>query len=424
MGRRCISQGVFLPGCTSLVLIALFAIGSCSAPIETSLYERALDPENPLRILFIGNSYTFYNDMPYMLEKLAEAAHPPLYVQTEMVAEGGESLRGHWERGIAQETIRNEEWDVVFLQGVSSLGYSYSVEGDRIFGYPDMFYEFARRFQEVIAEAGSETFFFSTWLYEGAQPKFIDSIDYAYMAIASELEAGIAPVGKVWREVLKSNPNAGLYNPDRSHPSSIGSYLTATVIYTELFDRNPLALPNALPGPPANISGIRSGETMPDIEILSEEEAKMIQETAWATHQELLANGGYFHLLRPVIEQPILIEGESLSDDEKRGRWIGEMRAYPKVSDGPVAIDILLGSVGNEWNIDITLDFDGTPHRIEADELAITESGLSFVDRNGPNGSVVKYEGSFLGGRIVGIAEMSNEEAYFYAIGSWDAVKQ
>ena len=51
---------------------------------------------DPLRILFIGNSYTGRNDLPGLLTRLAAAADPPVVIETGRVLANGMALKYHW----------------------------------------------------------------------------------------------------------------------------------------------------------------------------------------------------------------------------------------------------------------------------------------------------------------------------------------
>ncbi len=69
----------------------------------------------PVKVLFIGNSYTATHDLPGMLLALSEAvqAKPPLIVESYTV--GGAKLKDHWDDGVALEKIKADDWDLVVL---------------------------------------------------------------------------------------------------------------------------------------------------------------------------------------------------------------------------------------------------------------------------------------------------------------------
>src|SRR5882724_9622217 len=74
------------------------------------------DSQSNIHILFIGNSYTFVNNLPAILETLS--AHEAKPVVAESVTEGGVK---HWQEGKALSAIRKGGWDYVVLQEHSTL---------------------------------------------------------------------------------------------------------------------------------------------------------------------------------------------------------------------------------------------------------------------------------------------------------------
>ena len=98
-----------------VLLIAGAAIASCGSG--------GVDPDTDptLRILFIGNSLTYANDLPGVVQRLGQSDHSRTVVVSS-VAVGNASLEDHWNRGDAQEAIASMRWDLVVLQqGPSAL---------------------------------------------------------------------------------------------------------------------------------------------------------------------------------------------------------------------------------------------------------------------------------------------------------------
>jgi hypothetical protein len=103
----------------------------------------AASPPQPARILFIGNSFTYVNDVPAIVAAFAESAGLPAPVCRAIVS-GGFSLEDHWDRGAAQKALAEETWDFVVLQ----QGPSASPEGR------GLLIRYARRFDPLIRRAG------------------------------------------------------------------------------------------------------------------------------------------------------------------------------------------------------------------------------------------------------------------------------
>ena len=71
--------------------------------------------EPPLKVLFIGNSYTYVNDLPSLVVGLADAAGGRK-IETDQRLPGGYTFQQHVSDKKAIEKIRERKWDVVILQ--------------------------------------------------------------------------------------------------------------------------------------------------------------------------------------------------------------------------------------------------------------------------------------------------------------------
>ncbi len=171
-----------------LVLILMVA---CTGPVrkQTEPGSRDMTGQNPLKVLFIGNSYTYVNDLPWLTQQLAVSAGEPRKLETEMVAIGGATLRSHWERGEALQQIRANRWDYVVLQEQSTLPIK----------APEEMHQYARLFDAEIKRAHAQTVFYLTWARQN-QPETQQALTDAYLKIARELGDNVAPVGISWQK--------------------------------------------------------------------------------------------------------------------------------------------------------------------------------------------------------------------------------
>jgi|SRR6267154_524933 len=81
----------------------------------------------PIRVLYVGNSFTFYSNMPEMLKVLAAAHAGGPRFETQMVVAPGATLRQLWDRGEARSEIKLSRWDFVVLQQQTSWGSAFLV---------------------------------------------------------------------------------------------------------------------------------------------------------------------------------------------------------------------------------------------------------------------------------------------------------
>jgi hypothetical protein len=187
--------------------------------------EAAAPPTDRLRVLFIGNSYTYVNDLPFQIQQIAESAGAELPLEVVSVTPGGMTLERHWDSGSPRRLIRQGGWTHVVLQEQST----------RPIDDPENFYEYARRFDEEIDRVGARTVLYLTWARQH-RPTSQDTLSHAYLTAARDLDAWVAPVGIAWQRALEEDPTLLLHNEDRSHPGATGTYLAALVFYATLFD--------------------------------------------------------------------------------------------------------------------------------------------------------------------------------------------
>jgi hypothetical protein len=202
----------------------------------------------PIRVLFIGNSYTYYNNLPKLLETIAAGQKDGPRIETAASLKGGMSLRWHWENGAAVEAVRKGGWDFVVLQEHSLLGKTGAVP---VVAEPEMYWEYAGKFDAEIRKAGAKTVLYATWARNG-YPEQQRRLDGAFLKAAEKLGAGIVPAGLAWTVARIEAPGVGLYMPDRSHPTMAGSYLNALVFYQCLTGRLPSGAPAVITGPTWN----------------------------------------------------------------------------------------------------------------------------------------------------------------------------
>lgn len=180
----------------------------------------------PIRILFIGNSYTYYHQLPHLLAWQASVSGVSNAVETTAITDGGATLEFHWQRGDALAALARQRWDYVVLQEQSLLPIH----------DPARMHRYVRLFDEKIKQAQAKTILYLTWARADA-PHTQAALNRAYEQIAAEIGARVAAVGPAWALVGKARPDLALYEADRSHPTLIGSYLAAYVLHQTLFGR-------------------------------------------------------------------------------------------------------------------------------------------------------------------------------------------
>lgn len=189
------------------------------------------DDKNALKVLFVGNSYTSVNDLPLMFAQLCKAAEPQTPLKIQHVLVGGFSLQQHWDKGEALAALRQRgPWDYVILQEQSM----------RPIEAPALMLAYAGRFEAEIKKAGARAVFYQTWARLD-RPDTQAPINGAYRSSARAAGARVAPVGSAFAAAGKLRPQ--FYSEDGSHPTPLGSYLAACVLFATVLDKSPEGLP-------------------------------------------------------------------------------------------------------------------------------------------------------------------------------------
>jgi hypothetical protein len=189
------------------------------------------DSGAPMRILFIGNSLTYTNDLPYVVRALADSIGEPPVV--EQVALPDYSLQDHWNDGRAARAIRGGCWNyVVMQQGPSSLGESRA-----------LLLEYAARFDAIVREQGGRSALFSVWPAESRRADFDRAVE-SYALAAEQVNGVMLPAATAWLRAWERDPGLDLY-ADGLHPTPAGSYLAALVIAARLSGHAPTQMPAA-----------------------------------------------------------------------------------------------------------------------------------------------------------------------------------
>jgi hypothetical protein len=198
----------------------------------------------PTRVLFIGNSYTHYNNMPKLLQEMANSKG--ISADIHMDAKSNHTFEMHAKRPELYQSIKKYKWDYVIIQGFSrELAQDTSLIDSLSLPYLQQILD------SVYANNScTNVYLYQTWAYQhGFQDDSLqiswdyqtmsDRIHYGYNYVADRLNLAIVPVGRAWEAVRTNYPEIKLYQEDQQHPTLTGSYLTASCFYAALFKTNP-----------------------------------------------------------------------------------------------------------------------------------------------------------------------------------------
>jgi len=219
------------------------------------LFASQMVTADSLKVLYLGNSHTFYNNLPQLTYNLAFSNGDTIIFESN--TPGGYTLghpdNGHLYNSVSLELINSTDWDYVLLQEQSLFAV--------IDYYRDNYmYPGARSLDSLIKlnNECTETIVQLIWGKKSGGEYCINShctinfVDYShmqdsltakYLRLADSLSCTLAPTGEAWKQIIEDTETIELFNPDESHPSLAGSYLAACVYYAVLFQKSPAGLP-------------------------------------------------------------------------------------------------------------------------------------------------------------------------------------
>jgi hypothetical protein len=224
-----------------------------AAKIDGDIGDAAEAP--PLHVLFIGDSYTYVNDLPGMLTSIAATSGTSPRITTDEVVQGGASLEDLWEAGAPQK-IQEGSWTQVVLQGQSVEPLT-SIPGND----QSTFQTYAKQFGDLIVAAGAQPTLFDTWARAAGDTSYSpypfgdfacpaemqDELTIAYAQAATlEPKSLLVCAGEAFKEAIAQHPEIILQQSDFSHPTVAGTYLAASTFYVALTG-NPVPEQSAVP---------------------------------------------------------------------------------------------------------------------------------------------------------------------------------
>jgi len=159
-------------------------------------------------------------------------------LKTRQSTSGGVNLGTHWrgERNLeSREKIESGQFDIIILQDHSL----------RAIQHPDSLHHFGQLFSDLAHQNKAQTYLYMTWAREW-NPLMQEKITSVYQKVAKLTKSKVVPVGLAWEYARSLRPDLQLYDPDGSHPSTIGTYLSACVFFAVLTGASPVGLPARL----------------------------------------------------------------------------------------------------------------------------------------------------------------------------------
>ncbi len=224
----------------SLLFLAAFLLAPAAAAVAPAV--KAPQVDTPKRVLFVGNSYLYYNDSLHNhVQRMVVAGAPALVkaLQFKSSTIGGSNL-AHHDINHLTEPGRigvNLPFELVILQDGSAAPLS---EKRRALSRAKV-----REFSDVIRKRGGQVALYMTHTFvpphKQARAENIRLTENHYLAAGNAVNALIIPVGLAFEEAYRQRPDIKLHKDyDGTHPDLLGTYLAACVVYASVYGKSPV----------------------------------------------------------------------------------------------------------------------------------------------------------------------------------------
>ncbi len=230
----------------SLLLVLLVGMSVVAAPgvehlLEKSRPRHALKPyhwlgapSEALRVAWVGNSHTYVNQVPYLVQAMGDASGVPIFI--EGIARPGFSLEQHRELGLFAAMLE-PPLDVVVLQEQSAQSHY----------HPDRYARDAGYCAGLARALGARVVLVGAWAYEespdhpertpaSVRAQERQSTEHV-LRLSRRIAAGVAPVGLAFRLIREDSTKLDMTQRDGNHTTPEGAYLEAAVVYLAIAPR-------------------------------------------------------------------------------------------------------------------------------------------------------------------------------------------
>ena len=199
-----------------------------------------INSEQPKNILFVGNSYLYYNNSVHNYVEPMLREHYGSEIETKLSAIGGSKLHHHNIDHLLNPKNLNldQQIDLLIMQGGSTEVISAKDQKN--------FIQTAKRYGTKAQNVGVKTALYMTHAYTKAdsrfEPNLIKKISKTYFAAGKESNSFIIPVGLAYELAYKEKPEIKLHHVDGTHPSQLGTYLGAATVFASVTGKSPEGL--------------------------------------------------------------------------------------------------------------------------------------------------------------------------------------
>ncbi len=205
-------------------------------------------PLNPKSAIFIGNSFFYYNNSLHgHVRNIISAADKKQPFRGTSVTISGSGLDWHnvdayfQPNGIGRYSFVGDN-KVQFNKLDKLFDLAIMMDCSQCPVHPELktiFVDYAKKHSDTVRRHGAEPILFMSWAYADA-PEMTEQLADAYVKVGNANNAMVIPAGLAFAKSIAIRPDLNLYVPDKRHPSLMGTYLAANVVYASLFKKSPI----------------------------------------------------------------------------------------------------------------------------------------------------------------------------------------
>jgi len=222
-----------------LEIVLGMIVGAPTVASKAAVSNVAGEPSRTVSIFFVGNSFTYVNDMPGMLLQVASSdASNKVRLEVRSLTRGGATLNYLFHNIRPSNVLTQQHWDYVVLQEQSE----WTGSQERI----TETYSAVNQWNQAVRQIGAKPVLYETWADKAGSPTYTDkdsyffrqssdrvqeNIDAQSSALAGHFDMSLVPAGRYWAYAEKQSKAPELFAADYHHPSVAGSFLTALIFY-------------------------------------------------------------------------------------------------------------------------------------------------------------------------------------------------
>ena len=232
----------------ALLSLLLLVTLSNVALAQTKPARTALGGEPAESVLWVGNSFFYYNNsMHGHVRELIHAADPKSHARSVSVTISGSGIDWHdmasylrpdgigrYSFAPGNKIVFNKpgrQFDTVIIMDCSQCPIHPQLKS--------VFREYVRKDNDIIRKAGARPVLFMSWAYKD-KPEMTAQLAEEYTVAGNDIDALVIPAGLAFAKAVAKRPDLEFYQPDKRHPTLIGTYLAACTTFAAVYGKSPV----------------------------------------------------------------------------------------------------------------------------------------------------------------------------------------